>query len=182
MEIESSFENLLDEEFRKTWFSTTAKHRFWDSLDFYIFDYLIDGAHLYSEAHEAIGISLYNQEEAKEIEKYLHFYQDVFEGELPDTYYVNHPQWPRLLEWTKEIIDMMEVNNIKYDFENDTKLSQELENRNNEKFGVICEELDAITSLSQKEKDEMKMRLFYSALDEFDDIANDILEKIRLAK
>jgi len=118
--IQSHFEYLLDEEFRKTWFDSSYKHAFWDSLEYYVFDYLLNipGS---LEPHDALGISLYNAEEAKVLEKYFDWYNDTFEGNMPDNYYVNHPEWTRLLEWTREILDMMEVNNKKYDFEAEIK-------------------------------------------------------------
>jgi len=181
-QIIGHLEDLLDEKNRKTWFSTTAKHRFWDSLDFYIFDYLIDGVHLYSEAHKGIGISLYNKEEADSIEKYLEFYQDTFEGEMPDSYYINHQEWSRLLRWTRDILDMMEVNNKKYNYENEIKKWDDMQDRQNEMGLAIYEEIDKIDSFSAEEKQEMKRRIFVSGLDEFDNIANDILEKIKSAK
>jgi len=118
--IKDHFEFLLDEEFRQTWFNSTNPHAFWHSLDFYIFDYLYDGPpHLLTEAYEKIGICLYNEQEAGVIQQFMQFFLDTFKGEMPDTYYVNHPKWPELLDRAKQILDMMEANNQKYNFQAD---------------------------------------------------------------
>ena len=77
---------------------------------------MIDGVFLLDEAKEAIGRTLYDQEEAEVISKYLHFYNDTFEGELPDSYYINHPKWTEVVDGAKKILEMMEENNKKYDF------------------------------------------------------------------
>lgn len=175
-QIIGHLETLLKEDFRKTWFSKTAKHRFWDSLYECVFDYL------YNETDEAVGISLYNDEEEKEFEKYLEFFQDTFKKNMPDSYYVNHLQWSRLLKWARDILDMMEINNKKYNYENEIKEWDDQDDRQNEKRLAIREELDKIDLFSAEEKENMRRRLFYSGLDEFDDVANDILEKIKSAK
>ena len=66
-----SFEYLIDTEAQKKWFSTTAKHRFWDSLEYYVFDYLLNIEFILDEPHKAIGQSMYDEEEAYTISKYL---------------------------------------------------------------------------------------------------------------
>lgn len=117
-----SFKNLLNEEFRQTWFSDTAKHRFWNSLDYYVFDYLLNAPQLLDndwKAYEVVGITLYNKREAEILSEYLIWYNDTFEGEMPDSYYINHPQWLELLDRAKQILDMMEANNQKYNSQAD---------------------------------------------------------------
>ncbi len=119
--IRLCFIDLIDPERQKSWFGSDDKHRYWDSLDYYVFDFLIDGVFLLKESKEAIGVTLYNQEEAEAISKYLHFYNDTFEGELPDSYYINHPKWAEVVEGAKKILEMMEANNKKYDFAQNSK-------------------------------------------------------------
>ncbi len=115
------FKDLIDPGRQKSWFGPDHKHRFWDSLLYYVFDFLIDGVHLMDEADEAIGKTLYNKEEAEVISKYLNFYNDTFEGELPDSYYVNHPRWYEVVDGAREILEMIEANNKKYNFAQDAK-------------------------------------------------------------
>ena len=118
--IKDTFALLYDQEFQKSWFSTTAKHRFWDSLCYYVFDYLF-GRDLADEDYEAIGTCVYDEEEAGILQQYLDWYLDNFKGEMPDDYYVNHPKWPLLIEGAKKIVEMMEANEKKYDLETDLK-------------------------------------------------------------
>ena len=117
-----SFEYLIDTEAQKKWFSTTAKHRFWDSLEYYVFDYLLNIEFILDEPHKAIGQRMYDEEEAYTISKYLNFYNDTFKGNLPDSYYVNHPKWPEVVEGARRIVDMMEKNNKKYNLKHDMEI------------------------------------------------------------
>ena len=126
--VKHGFEYLLETEFQKNWFSSTAKHRFWDSLQYYVLDYLFNSPACLldkEEADEAVGVSLYNQEEADIISSYLNFFNDTFEGEMPDSYYVNHPEWPKVIEGAKQILEMIEKNNKKYDLKRDLALWDE---------------------------------------------------------
>ena len=77
---------------------------------------------------------------------------------------------------------MMEINNIKYNFDNEVKEWDDEQNRQNEKGRAMNNEINKIDSLSEEEKEKMKNRIFYSALDEFDDIANEIIEKNKTTK
>jgi hypothetical protein len=134
--IRRCFVDLINPERQKSWFDTNYKHAFWDSLDFYVFDFLMNGAgaHLLDEAEDAISITLYNEEEAKVISEYLNFYNDTFEGELPDSYYINHPKWPEVVEGARKILDMMEANNKKYDFAQNSKDWSEMGEKEREKL------------------------------------------------
>jgi hypothetical protein len=131
--IRRCFELLIDQEIHKSWLDANYKHAFWDSLDYYVFDFLIDGVFLLKESKEAIGVTLYNQEEAEAISKYLHFCNDTFEGELPDSYYVNHPKWPEVVDGARKIVSMMETNNNKYDFAQNAKDWSEMSEKEREK-------------------------------------------------
>jgi hypothetical protein len=135
-DIQWHLEQLLDEEEQKKWIDPNYKHAFWDSLCYYVFDYLFDGPpHLFDEADKAVGISLYNQEEANTISEYLEFYYDAFEADMPDDYYINHPKWPEITEGARKIITMMEANNKKYDLDQDLKnWDKEQEERNKSFF------------------------------------------------
>ncbi|MDX1917446.1 MAG: hypothetical protein SFT68_05645 [Rickettsiaceae bacterium] len=119
--IQRYFGALLDEEFKKTWFSTTAKHRFSDSLDYYVFGHLLflNPDIVDNDGNEAIGIVLYNKEEAVKISKYINFYIDTFECNMPDSYYINHPRWNEVIDGAREIVEMMQANNIKYNLAHD---------------------------------------------------------------
>lgn len=175
---------LLDEEFRKTWFGTTAKHRFWDSLDFYIFDYLLNSSDILDadwNTERAIGKSLYNTEEADLIKNYLKFYNGTFEGEMPDDYYVNHPQWTYLLEETKRIIELMEKNNEKYNFEQEMDLFYQEEE--DKRIAEVCERIDSVESFSLEKKEQLKRRMLDSkGIDELFDIHNTVLNEVNEAK
>ena len=115
--IQDYFEILLDKEFQKRWFDSNYKHAFWDSLMYYVFDYLA----FYGDESD-IGSVFYNKDEADAISEYLEFFNDAFEANMPDSYYINHSKWPKLLEEAKRIIEMIKENNIKYNLENDMKL------------------------------------------------------------
>lgn len=119
-------EDLLNDDFRKGWYSKTAKHRFWDSLDMCVFEYLFNSADILDanyDARAAIGQTLYNVEEAAAFNEYLvDFYYNTFEPEMPDEYYENHPQWQKLLDGARELIIMMERNNKKYNLDRDMEL------------------------------------------------------------
>ena len=49
----------------------------------------------------------------------MEFFLDTFEGKMPDAYYINHSQLPKLLYRAKQIVNIMEVNNKKYNFQTD---------------------------------------------------------------
>ncbi len=117
-----SFENLLNTELQKKWFDPNYKHSFWDSLEYFVFDYLLNIEWILDEPEKAIGEYFYDKEEAEIISSYLNFYNDTFEGEMPDNYYVNHPEWPKVIEGAKKIVEMMEKNNKKYDLDKDMDL------------------------------------------------------------
>lgn len=128
--IKVSLECLIDPEIERKWFDPNYKHAFWDSLDYWVFDYLIDGGlSLIDNADQEIGRTLYNKEEADIISQYLTFYNNTFEGELPDSYYINHPRWSEVIEGAKRIVELMERNNIKYNFQNDIKIFDERHNK-----------------------------------------------------
>ena len=118
--IKNTFALLYDQEFQKSWFDSKYKHSFWDSLCYYVFDYLFD-RDLADEDYEAIGTCVYDEDEAGILQQYLDWYSDNFKGEMPDDYYVNHPKWPLLIEGAKKIVEMMKENEEKYDFESDLK-------------------------------------------------------------
>jgi hypothetical protein len=121
-----SFESLIDTEAQKKWLDSNYKHSFWDSLEYYVFDYLLNIEFILDKPHKTIGQSMYDEEEADTISKYLNFYNDSFEAEMPDSYYVNHPKWPAVLEGARRIIKMMEKNNKKYDLERDMEIWYEM--------------------------------------------------------
>jgi hypothetical protein len=108
--VKSCFATFFDFEFQKNWYDPNYKHAFWDSIDYYIIDYLMPTKGFVDEAHEQIGISLYNEEEADRIQEYLRFFNDNIEGEMPDDYYVNHQDWPQVVEGAREIVAMLEEN------------------------------------------------------------------------
>ncbi len=162
-DVIDSLLNLLNNEFRKKWFSTTAKHRFWDSLDYYIFDYLLNSYDILDinmKAQSAIGESLYNKEEADILEEYLNFFNDTFEGEMPDDYYENHPEWPKLLEGARQIIELLEKNNKEYNLERDMELwDKELAHK---EFLEVCKKIDSVESFSLEKKEQLKRKILDS--------------------
>jgi len=128
-----SFKTLLDTEFQKTWFSKAGEDgRFSYSLNFYVFEYLYDTpwASLWDEAYKAIDVTLYNEEEADAISSFLDFYRNEFKTRVPDSYYINHPKWPELMERARGIVDMMEANNKKYNLQRDLELWDEMQDKN----------------------------------------------------
>lgn len=116
IEIIVSLEALLDQELQKSWYSKTAKHRFWDSLDYYVFEYL-NNMDFEMDPEENVGVSVYNMEEAIKIGVLIDFFHDTFEPNMPDDYYVNHKEWPKLMSMTVEVLALMKANNEKYNFE-----------------------------------------------------------------
>jgi hypothetical protein len=176
-------QQLTDEEFRKSWFSATAKHRFSDSLDFYIFDYLYNTPRLYSEADEMIGVALYDQDEATTLQKFMEFYHDDFEVDMTDSYYITHPEWKKLLSEAERIIKLMEENNKKYNFAADMEdYNLELQKEDQKK---ISERIDSVEVWSEEEKQSLKnelSKIFTVPLQEELDIKNKINKKIRIAK
>lgn len=116
--IQRHFESLLDEEFKKTWVDPNYQHAFCDSLEYYVFEFLFDTIDI-DKPEEQIGVTLYNKAEAETIAKYLNFYNDTFEGSMPDSYYLNHPRWYEVIDGAKEIVEMMKDNNQKYNLEQD---------------------------------------------------------------
>lgn len=123
--VKRCFTTLYDFELQKDWFDSNYKHAFWDSLLYYAFDNLYDRLHsiffdsteeLYSEV---VGVSMYDVTEALAAREVLNFFSDEFEGEMPDSYYVNHPSWLKFTEIAKQIVAMMEENEKKYDFASD---------------------------------------------------------------
>ena len=121
-----SFQHLVDTEAQKKWFDSNYKHSFWDSLEYFAFDYLLNMESILDKPDKAIGEYLYDQEEADTISRYLNFYNDTFEAEMPDSYYVNHPKWPEVVEGARHIIKMMEKNNKKYNLERDMEIWYEM--------------------------------------------------------
>jgi hypothetical protein len=179
--IHYSLIRLTDEEFRKSWFSSTAKHRFWDSLNFYIFDYLHDGPpHLYNSADEMINVALYDQNEATILLEFLEFYHDNFEVDMPDDYYVNHSEWPKLLSEATAIAQLMEANNQKYDYESD-RVDYDLEERIEweKKIGKI---IDEVNSWSAEEKQALKDKMANATEEESADVHNEVADKALIAK
>ena len=176
--------NLLNEEFRKTWFDSNYKHAFWDSLVFYIFEPLFDSTDILDadwKAEGAIGMSLYNKKEADVIENYLKFYNDTFEGEMSDDYYVNHPEWPKLLEGAKQIIDMMEQNNEKYNFQHDMDLFYQEED--DKRILEVCEKIDSVESFSSEKKEQLKRKMLDSkGMDKLFEIHNSVLNEVNEEK
>lgn len=122
-DIKISFKRLFDFEFqeRTNWIDPNYKHSFWDSLYYHVFEFLFDQIGLSGEAEQSIGISLYNKEEADRIDEFLEFFNEIFEGEMPDEYYVNHPLWPKLINDAKALVQMMEENNKKFNFDADVE-------------------------------------------------------------
>ena len=176
-------EDLLDEKFRKTWFSTTAKHRFWNSLEL-VFDYLLNSYDILDinmKAQSAIGMSLYNKEEADILEEYLNFFNDTFEGEMPDDYYENHSEWPKLLEEARQIIELLEKNNKEYNLERDMELwDKELAH---EEFLEICKKIDSVESFSPEKKEQLKRKILDSqGKDDGHLIRNAVHDEVNKAK
>ncbi len=114
-----SLERIYDFEFQKNWYSATAKHRFFDSLIYYIFEFLYDNA--YEDAEKTLGLSLYNQEEIDLINNWISFFDDEFKANQPDSYYTNHPLWQKLIDDAKHIVALMEENEKKYDYDADVE-------------------------------------------------------------
>ena len=149
--VKGHMATLFDFEFQKGWADTNYKHAFWDSLNYYIFDYLFDGAgDLYDGDGQAIGVCLYNKEEERAINDFLDFSKDAFEGKMPDDYYVNHPQWSELLQKAKDIVKMMEENEERFNFKDDLE-DYYLELRR-ERETEVSECVDQTESFSAEEK------------------------------
>ena len=128
-DIETSLKRLLDKEEQKGWFDPNCKHAFSDSLYYYVFEFLFDTIDI-DEPEEQIGVTLYNKEEADTIAKFLNFYNDTFKADMPDSYYINHPKWSKLLEEAKKIIEIMKENNKEYNLKKDIELwEKEVEER-----------------------------------------------------
>jgi hypothetical protein len=173
--IRTAFSRFFDEERQKTWFSKTAKHRFWDSLIYYIIEPL-DMQDLFDNAEEQIGVTLYNKEEAEIISKYLNFFDNTFEGDMPDSYYVNHEKWPEVIEGAKQIVDLMEKNNKKYNIQIDWDIWSRKERQEREnKIGAM---VDKTVGFSLKEKQSMKDLMANCSDNDFTEVSNSVIHKI----
>lgn len=117
--VKGMIARIYDFEFQKNWYSTTAKHRFFDSLIYYIFEFLYDNA--YEDVEKTLGFSLYNQEEIDLINDWISFFDDEFKAKQPDSYYTNHPLWQKLIDDAKHIVALMDENEKKYDYDADVK-------------------------------------------------------------
>lgn len=66
-----------------------------------------------------IGDTFYDEHEAKEIYKFCKWVHDLIDEigrEQPDSAYLNHPEWPNVIKGAKEVYDLMQQNNEKYDY------------------------------------------------------------------
>ena len=107
--------DLIDAQRQESWYDKNYKHAFWDSLDYYVFEYL-NNMDFEMDPEENVGVSVYDMEEATKIGVLIDSFHDTFEPNMPDDYYVNHQDWPKLMEMTREVLELMKSNNEKYNF------------------------------------------------------------------
>lgn len=117
--VKGSIACIYDFEFQKSWYDTDYKHAFFDSLIYHIFEFLYD--RVYDDEEKALGVSLYNREEFDLINNWVSLFDDEFKADQPDSYYPNHPLWPKLIDDAKHIVALMEENEKKYDYAADVK-------------------------------------------------------------
>jgi hypothetical protein len=177
-ELKGSIGYFYNFEFQKKWYDSSANHKFWDSLDYYIIDYCYND--FYDDAHEQIGVSLYNAEEADKIQKFLQFFDNTIEGNMTDDYYPNHPKWPKIIEGAKKVVAMLDANEKKYDYEADCRdYASELWS---EEVKLMFEDIDNIESWSPEKKQSLKNRMENTTYENFREIAVSVWEEIEKAQ
>jgi hypothetical protein len=119
--VEGALDWLSDlEAQKKEWVSSKAKHRFWDSVYMCSFTPLFEDWQLDLDPYSKIGEFLYDEEEAAAIESYCQFLFELLNerigGDQPDSAYIDHPEWPKVVEGAKKIFELMKKNDEKYGF------------------------------------------------------------------
>jgi hypothetical protein len=119
--IRGSFDCLADHEMqKKEWVDPNYKHAFWDSIYMSVIEDLFEGLDLDLTAYKKIGECLYDEEEAAAIQEYCEFLFELLNerigGEQPDSAYIDHPEWPKVVGGAKKIYELMKSNDEKYGF------------------------------------------------------------------
>ena len=121
VDIKSAFKDLYDKEQQKSWFESNSGsfHPYWNNLSYYIFDTIYNSALLDEYKESNIGKVFYDEEEAKVVWKFCSWFYELTEGiggDKPNEAYLNHPEWNKVYSGAKEVFELMDANDKKYNF------------------------------------------------------------------
>ena len=116
-----SFRQLADKEMQLREWTTPGYNHYWGCMLHYDIFEDFDMAGMYnpeSKNYSLVNI-FYSTEEVEQAYAFGQFFDALITEigeEKNDEAYLNHPQWPKVWSWSKEIYDIMESNNKKYKF------------------------------------------------------------------
>jgi len=97
------------------WPSSTAKHRFWDSMQFYI-DLIYNDLDLDDSASDQIGYSLVDESECRAMEPVVKALDDVYDiigPKQPDSAYIDSPLWDEVVRASGAALKVFLANEAK---------------------------------------------------------------------
>jgi hypothetical protein len=121
LDVDGSFEHLSNPEEQKEYVKNNHNYPYpyWSWLLYYVLDAIYGDYDLDKYNPEHIGETFYDEHEAQEVYKFCNWFHDLIAeiGEnKPDSAYLNHPKWPKVIEDAKRIYELIQQNNEKYDY------------------------------------------------------------------
>lgn len=124
VDIKGAFENLADRDWQmQEWVEKRTPNQYFNGLTYYVVDTLYNLCDLDEYRESNIGQTLYDEEEAQQIQKFCKWFIDLLNSiELYSTTnkansdYLDHPEWPKVYIGAKEIYELMDKNDKKYNF------------------------------------------------------------------
>ncbi len=108
-----ALKNLSNKEAQmKEWVSSTAAHRFWDTMKFDI-DVIYNDLNLHENPEDQLGYSLVSQEEIdvmQSVIKALDAVYDQIGPKQPDSAYINSPLWDEVVESAQAALEVFLAN------------------------------------------------------------------------
>lgn len=122
--IVHTFEHLSDFEKQQTeWIKGKSEKSYWDSLCYYVLEEMYSGFDLDIYDPNKVGSIFYNIEEAEKVYIFCKWFDDLLDSidlsgnGKPNSAYLDHPEWPKVIEGAKEILAMLEENQKKYNID-----------------------------------------------------------------
>ncbi|XVN40328.1 MAG: hypothetical protein RCO49_05695 [Rickettsia endosymbiont of Argas persicus] len=119
-EIFATLKELANKELQLIkWINPNYKYSFWSELLFCIDTLFNDANALGKTSQIKVGLTMYNQKEVEEVNRFCHFFYNLTEeikGEKSDIDYYGHPQWQKIIDDAAKLVEIMERNNKANDF------------------------------------------------------------------
>jgi hypothetical protein len=86
------------------------ENRYWHSLSVFVLDIIIGEFHLHTDSLKQVGSIFYNENEGEEIQTYCQYLNKLIleiGDEKSDSTYLNHREWPKVINGAKEIYNLL---------------------------------------------------------------------------